>query len=135
MILDATGGWAAGASDVLKAGAMPKDRPIEVQFHAPAGHEKYRNKRAEMWFMMAEWVKSGGWLPKLPEMVGELTTPTYTFVGVKFLLEPKDQLKTRLGRSPDLADALALTFAVPEGARPVQTVKKPTPIKRPSWLV
>lgn len=28
-------------------------------------------------------------------------------------LESKEQLKARTGRSPDLADALALTFALP----------------------
>lgn len=41
-----------------------------------------------------------GSLPKLPELVGELTVPTYTFVNGKFQLEDKDQVKQRLGRSP-----------------------------------
>ena len=48
--------------------------------------------------------------------MGELTAPTYTFVRGQFQLEDKDQVKARLGRSCDLADALALTFAVPEPA-------------------
>lgn len=115
-IMDATGGWAAGASDVLQATG---ERPVNVQFHAPAAGDKYKNRRAEMWFAMAEWVKSGGQLPNVPELTAELTTPTYTFVNGRFLIEPKEQVKERLGRSPDLADALALTFAVPEGARPI----------------
>lgn len=122
-IFDATGGWAAGAVDVLKA-STPSRRPVEVQFHAPAGNDKYKNRRAEMWFGMAEWVKSGGWLPNIPELVAELTVPTYIFVNGKFQIEPKDQVKERLGRSPDLADALALTFAIPEGARPVQATRQ-----------
>jgi len=58
-------------------------------------------------------VKEGGCLPDVPELVGELTTPTYSFKGDKFVIEPKDAIKDRLGRSPDLADALALTFAFP----------------------
>jgi len=114
VVMDATGGWAAGARDVLMATQAP---PVSVQFNAPSGNQQYRNKRAEMWFSMAEWVKSGGWLPNVPELLGELTTPTYSFVSGKMLLEPKEQVKERLGRSPDLADALALTFAVPEIAR------------------
>lgn len=113
-IMDATGGWAAGAFDVLKAS---KEKPIGVQFHAPAADPRYLNRRAEMWFAMAAWVKDGGVLPMLPELVGELTTPTYTFVRGKFQLEPKEQVKDRLGRSPDLADALALTFAIPDMPR------------------
>jgi hypothetical protein len=42
-----------------------------------------------------------------------LTTPTYTTQGDRLLIEPKKDIKKRLGRSPDYADALALTFAVP----------------------
>ena len=61
---------------------------------------------------MAEWIKKGGALPNIPELVSELTTPTYTFIGGKFQIEDKDQIKDRIGRSPDLADALALTFAI-----------------------
>jgi phage terminase large subunit len=121
VIVDATGGWAAGAADVLKASGQA---PVNVQFHAKGLDERYKNRRAEMWFQMAEWVKSGGWLPNVQELIAELSTPTYTFVGGKFQLEPKEQVKQRLGRSPDLADALALTFGLPE----VVAVKK-----RPQW--
>lgn len=113
---DATGGWAAGAVDVMRANGFA---PIDVQFAAPAMDMRYHNRRAEIWFGMAKWVQSGGALPPLPEIVAELTTPTYTFHRGKFLLEEKDMLKKRLGRSPDLADALALTFGLvdmPAGA-------------------
>lgn len=112
-VMDATGGWAAGASDVLRAGD-PTRPPINLQFHAPSADQRYKNKRAQIWFAMAEWVKAGGWLPNLPELTGELITPTYTFVDGKFQIEAKDQVKERLGRSPDLADALAMTFGLPE---------------------
>ena len=77
-----------------------------------------------MWIAMAEWVKKGAALPPNPELVGELVTPTYTFLNGKFLLEPKDQVKVRLGRSPDLADALALTFAIPD--QPAEVVAQLT---------
>ena len=110
-IVDATGGWGAGASDVLRASRKP---PINVQFHAKAYDQRYRNRRAELWFAMEKWIRAGGCLPDVPELVGELTAPTYTFVRGQFQLEDKDQVKARLGRSPDLGDALALTFAVPE---------------------
>jgi hypothetical protein len=57
-------------------------------------------------------------------MIAELTAPTYFFNGGKFQIEPKDAVKKRLGRSPDLADALALTFALPD--RPAQLRGLPT---------
>jgi phage terminase large subunit len=107
--IDATGGWGAGVTDVLRASGH---RIIDVQFAAPAFDARYANRRAEIWFGMAEWIKAGGMLPRLPEMVAELTTPTYEFRNGKFLLEPKDMVKKRIGRSPDLADALALTFGL-----------------------
>jgi len=110
-LFDATGGWAAGAVDVLRASGY---QPIDIQFHAPAIDRRFANRRAELWFAMADWVKTGAVLPALPELVGELTVPTYTFVNGRFQLEPKDQVKARLGRSPDLADALALTFGLPD---------------------
>lgn len=109
---DATGGWAAGAVDVMRANGHG---PINVQFAAPAIDPRYFNRRAEIWFAMSEWIKGGGKLPKgLDQLVAELTTPTYTFLKGKFMLEEKDQVKIRLGRSPDLADALALTFGMPD---------------------
>jgi len=108
---DDTVGWAHGAIDVMTAAG---ESPQAVAFHGKPNDPRYKNRRAEMWLTMSNWVKKGGCLPPVQELVGELTTPTYTYVDGKFLLEGKDQVKERLGRSPDYADALALTFALPE---------------------
>lgn len=110
-MVDGTGGYGAGVIDALiQAGYSP----LEVQFSGKAIDDRYANKRAEMWFDMAEWVRRGGALPNLPALGRELLAPTYTFQRGKFLLEPKEQIKKRLGFSPDMADALALTFAEPD---------------------
>jgi hypothetical protein len=58
-------------------------------------------------------VKTGCALPNVPQLVRELTAPTYEFRNGKFRLEETEQIKARLGFSPDIADALALTFAMP----------------------
>jgi len=110
--VDDTGHWGHGVIDNLITARHPA---IGIQFHAPAIDPRYRNKRAEMWFAMAEWIKTGGKLPPIPEIVAELTIPTYSFSNGKIIMEDKDQVKKRLGRSPDLADALALTFATDTG--------------------
>lgn len=120
-LFDATGGWAAGAVDVMRSNGYS---PIDVQFAAPGIDPRYKNRRMEIWFLMAEWIKRGGALPPIPELVGELTAPTYTFAGGKMLLEDKDQVKKRIGRSPDLADALALTFGM---------VDMPAAMRDSSW--
>jgi len=110
-LIDDTGHWGHGVVDNLVAAGFS---PIALQYHGPAIDQRYRNKRTEMWMELAEWVKGGGRLPYIPELVGELTTVTYTFINGKFALEDKDQIKARLGRSPDLGDALANTFALPD---------------------
>jgi len=109
--IDGTGGFGGGVVDqLIQAGHSP----IEVAFSGKALDARYHNKRAEMWFELSKWVKRAGALPNMPELKKELVAPTYTFQNGKFLLEPKEQIKDRLGFSPDLADALALTFAMPD---------------------
>jgi phage terminase large subunit len=108
---DDTVGWAHGAVDILTAAGRDV---YAIAFDKPSGNQRYVNMRAQMWMEMAEWIKAKGCLPRIPEMVAELTSPTYFFSNGKFQIEAKDQVKKRLGRSPDLADALALTFALPD---------------------
>nr|DAZ40402.1 MAG TPA: Large subunit terminase [Caudoviricetes sp.] len=88
---------------------------VEVPFGAQAiDKEQFANRRMEMWWHMAQWIKQGGAIPPDPILQGDLGAPTYGYTpkGPK-ILEAKDKLKERIGRSPDLADALALTFAAP----------------------
>lgn len=99
----------------------------------PVTHMKYANRRSEMWFRMAEWVKdpvSPGALPDMPELKAELTAPTYSYdKHDKIILEPKKDIKERLGISPDIADAIALTFAQPvasSATRAQQEILRPT---------
>lgn len=91
----------------------------EVNFGGKASKPgRYVNKRSEMWDGIRQWLDAGGGLPNDPQLKGELATPTYSFDAAgKMLLEPKDKIKERGFRSPDLADALALTFAYSVAAK------------------
>jgi len=111
ILIDDSGHWGHGVVDSLITAGYPV---IPVLAEDTALDRQYKNRRAEMWLEMAKAISTGMALPHLPELIRELTVPTYTFIGGKFVLEPKDQIKTRLGQSPDLADALALTFAMPD---------------------
>lgn len=74
---------------------------------------RYANKRAEMWGAMREWLK-GGAITADPDLKAQLVGPTYTFnLQNQILLEKKEDMRRRGLDSPDLADALALTFAYP----------------------
>lgn len=108
---DDTGGYASGAIDACILAGMA---PVPVNYAGKSLNPRYFNKRSEMWFEMCEWVKRGGALPNVPELVAELTIPTYWYERGMQRLEEKDQIKIRLKRSPNYADALANTFAYPD---------------------
>lgn len=119
LMVDATGGWGSGAIDLLKAAGHTL---FEVQFSGKPFDPRFLNKRTEMWWNLAEWVKAGGVIPPLPELIGDLCAQTYTFSGDKLALIDKDQVKVELGRSPDDGDALACTFAFPVAPRAAHRV-------------
>lgn len=107
--VDDTGHWGHGVIDNLLTAGLPC---MGINVAERALDRRYKNRRAEMWLAMADWVRAGGKLPNIDDLVGELTEPTYTFIGGQFVLEDKDLIKARIGRSPDLADGLAFTFSI-----------------------
>lgn len=87
---------------------------VGVNFGGKAIKARYANKRAEMWFEMRDWILSGGCIPPDVSLRQDLAAPTYWFDQQdRVVLEPKDDIKKRIKVSPDLGDALALTFAFP----------------------
>jgi hypothetical protein len=108
---------------------------IEVPFGGKAVQANlYVNRRAEMWFEMRDWIVNGGKIPNDSTLKQELATPMYWYDAAgRRVLEPKDEIKKRLqgGGSPDMADALALTFAYPVAKRPeVDIIAEEYGIKR-----
>jgi hypothetical protein len=91
---------------------------IEVPFGGKPSDPAYLNKRAEMWFGMRDWIKMGGCIPNTVDLKQDLAAPVYWYDAAgRIQLEPKDDIKKRGLPSPDLADALALTFAMPVSKR------------------
>lgn len=115
-LVDGTGGHGSGVIDKLRHMGY---EPLEVNFSAKATNPRYFNKRSEMYFLMAEWIKAGGCLPQDDGLEDELCAVTYTFQNDKLRIEEKELIRQRLGVSPDKADALAMTFAVPDQLRKV----------------
>jgi hypothetical protein len=86
---------------------------IGVQFGGNAiDGKRYANKRAEMWSKTRKWIVLGGAIPEDTDLRDELAAPEYFYnMSGALQLERKRDMKTRLGFSPDTADALALTHA------------------------
>lgn len=112
--VDETGGYGAGVIDAMRQ--LGHD-VVGVQFGGKASDYRYYNKRSEMYFELAKWVKDGGQLPDDRELKEELCATTFVYQGDKFRIVEKEIIKDMIGRSPDKADALALTFAYPVSRR------------------
>lgn len=107
------GGVGGGVTDRLRELGF---RPIPVQFGGRSRDpDNYANLRAQMWFEMAEWLRTAS-LPNHQRLRDDLLGPEYGFTGKGArILESKEDMKKRGLASPDYGDALALTFAMPVG--------------------
>lgn len=107
------GNMGAGVIDRLHQ--LGYNNVFEVPFGSAAmNRERYGNIRAEMYFKAKEWMENGGAIPNMSELRTELSKVEYKFDRrSRILLEPKDEVKKKTGKSPDLADGFVLTFAKP----------------------
>ena len=84
-----------------------------IAFGSRALDEKhYGNRCAEMWARMRHWIMNGGSLRKDESLLLELTSRDFYHDNKdRLLMEKKRDMKKRGVKSPDQADAFALTFA------------------------
>lgn len=104
-------GIGSGVADILR-----RDFPrivVDVNSSLRLSNGQDYNLRARMWRDMREYLKNGAALPNDPELATDLTALQYLFRGGELLMEAKQDAKKRGIKSPDRADSLALTFAVP----------------------
>lgn len=115
LFIDA-GGLGAGVVDRLREVGFGS-RVSAVNFGSKSLRpERFVNKRAEMWAGMKAWLMDAAQadVPDDDALHADLVAPSYSYDSSgRLLLESKDDMKKRGIRSPDLADALALTFAHP----------------------
>ena len=99
-----------------------------------SGQMKFRNKRAEMYWLLREALDPTNpdpiALPPDAELLGDLTAPRYQVMtmgkGAAIQISSKDTIRQILGRSPDKGDSVAMTFAA--------DIPKPEPKPRAkSW--
>lgn len=99
-------------------------------------HKTYANKRAEMWGRAKAWLEDSPCrMPNNPPLITDLTAPGYRFDSAgRLLIEKKDDMRARGIRSPDIADALCLTFAefIGQSTLPAHLVQRQANYQVPS---
>lgn len=79
--------------------------------------DDYPNRRSEVWFQFAAELPTVD-LDDDEQLASDLVAPKYKLDSAgRRVVEPKSDTKKRLGRSPDRADAVLMTFAPPPSAK------------------
>jgi hypothetical protein len=108
-------GVGGGVTDICRANGMdvnPEDFGRKARDEAT-----FVNRRTELWVWMRDWLKDTAALQSLsPDLIrdleGDLAGTRYKYrPDQRMALEAKADMKKRLGRSPDVGDALALALA------------------------
>ena len=110
-------GYGAGVIASLKRmsidGKPIRCVPVNVARRAQQPDEFF-NLRAELYFRLRDFIKHGEIPPATPtddKLRQDLLDIRVNFGTGRALIEPKEQIRKRLKRSPDRSDALMLTFA------------------------
>ena len=122
VFIDSTG-LGAGLYDRLRELQFPQVRAVNFASSGvgagPMEANRYANRKAEMWDAMRDWFgdEAGVCIPNSDDLQRDLTAPSHSDVGAdvdsngRLKIEKKEDIRKRLGFSPDLGDAAALTFA------------------------
>jgi len=106
--------------DAIGIGAGVFDRASELQLpvkevivsHKSTKPSMYGNFRAQLWGELKDWMQNGGDIPDDKDLISQLNSMQYTYNNkMQILLMTKKDIKRMGLPSPDIADAIALTFA------------------------
>lgn len=112
-------GVGGGVTDRLRETMRTLQQPERAQLVAYNGAEKpidedhFSNKRSESWYR-AKWRMSTLDIPRDDDLAADLVSVKYKMnSNGQIQAEPKDDVKKRLGRSPDRGDALVMLLEPP----------------------
>lgn len=143
VFIDAVG-LGKGVFDRLREMGSPYSRVVRAvnaqgkPFHPPGKDEVGPvNRRAEMWMAMKAWLEDPDMPSDIPNddaLQGDLLAPGFRYTSNGLLqLEGKRDMRARGQKSPDLADAMALTFAEPVGGSDWQDAYPSKPEYGRAW--
>ncbi len=126
VVVDVGGGYGGGVAEHLKANGI---RVTPFNGASSSGNQRtkdrqltFANHRALAWWRFREALdpdQSNGSpiaLPDDPALLGDLTAPTFDILPRGILIESKDDVKQRIGRSPDRGDAVVMAWSQGQSA-------------------
>lgn len=118
-------GVGAGVIDRLKEMGVPNVHQAQSGEKA-LNEDMYVNRRSEMWANLKAWITEGATLPKNEELASDIASLKYKYDSRgRLQMEKKEDAKARGVRSPDFADALALTFFRPVAVSAIKYTMAP----------
>jgi hypothetical protein len=119
VFIDGTGGYGAGVAAILRMRGYASE---EINFGSKSSIGEYANKRCEMYANLRDWLEREVSIPDEDVIESDLVSFGYKHdIQGRLLLESKVDVKKRLKRSPDVGDAMALTFAYEIGSESITT--------------
>lgn len=107
-------GLGAGVLDMLGEMKMQNIYGVDVSRSSADDSEQFANLRDEIYWNLHLKFKEGTIaIPDDEELIQELSHIHYKFTARGIKVQPKEEIRKSLGRSPDKADALALSFVNP----------------------
>lgn len=113
VFVDGTGLGAGVAPRMMRLGTVAESVKVASSPTYETELGQFFILRDQLWWSVREWLRTdpGAMLPPDDDLVEELTTPLYAIRNGKIRITDKDTMRELLGRSPDRADSLCLTFA------------------------
>jgi hypothetical protein len=116
-------GVGGGVVDLLRS--TGKVRVVPVNVSCSSTDPQFARLRDQLWFACRDWLANEdehAYIlahPQREDLIDELSKIKFGYYqgSDRLKVESKDDMKQRLGHSPDIADALCMTFAVPYSSR------------------
>lgn len=96
---------------VVEFGGNASDLPASLDDPRPS-REVYANRVTELWYTTREMLIANQLKGLYPEAVNQACSRVYEWLNKRYKVEPKSDMKVRLGRSPDHFDAITVLVDV-----------------------
>lgn len=116
-------------------GGSPTDDPVSADIPTPC-RDYYSKRVSQIWFTVRHAVESGQVRGFTEDVIMEFSAREWMKVGAnKIEVEPKEKVKEKCGRSPDLADAVAVGIfgAIQRGFQIMRLKPDKPPNRGPDW--